>query len=98
LTSQPAYDRLANHMKLQDIHLDEEGWPIMHWFGDDWEAPICKETKQVDVPIGEPCLICNKPIQENDRGLLIPFLRGKEESTTMEPHHLDCFRDAIIPK
>lgn len=67
--------------------------PPMRWFGDNWGAPVCRETPRVDVPTGRWCSLCNEPIAPDNRGLLLPHVSGSPETTSVEelPMHLECF-------
>jgi hypothetical protein len=52
------------------------------WFGKDWGAPVCKEERHAETPVGESCVVCQKPIEPADQGIMIaPFYVW----------HLDCF-------
>lgn len=61
----------------------------VQWFGESWEAPVCRPDRHVETPDG-PCARCGRRIQLGDKGLLIPFFDG-EHPPTREPWHLLCF-------
>ncbi len=64
----------------------------MKWFGKSWGAPICDPEDHTATPLG-PCAKCEKPICENDQGLVVPHL---EESGAFDRGwHLDCFLGSI---
>lgn len=68
----------------------------MQYFGKPWDAPVCKDTRQALTPIGAPCLDCGRPIEEGDRGYLIPFART-DGPATIEVHHRVCFHRQVVP-
>lgn len=43
------------------------------WFGEDWGAPMCRPEAHVATPVGEDCLHCGEPIEENDKGSTMPM-------------------------
>lgn len=66
-------------------------------FGESWGAPV-NEGVKVSTPAGEFCLDCDKPIFDDDQGLMLPhvtgaFLKGgvPQPRVVREPHHRDCF-------
>lgn len=68
----------------------------MNWFGEpwpraDWRAPICEDdAKRIPVPVGEACVLCEEPIEENDRGVTMGVVRlgddGKPTGTVGYVH------------
>lgn len=46
----------------------------MKWFGRYLGVPAQRESEQVEVPIGEPCIACERLIEDTDDGYLIPFI------------------------
>lgn len=53
-----------------------------------WDAPSCEYATPVEPPVGDPCLECSEPIEDGDRGLVVPYVSGK--SATWQPVHLEC--------
>lgn len=73
---------------------------MMHWFGDDWGAPICELTPHDETPIGEPCARCGVAIVASDQGVTMPFLKRAQTAPHTYEHarvalHLGCFLDSI---
>lgn len=67
----------------------------MRWFGEPWpradyRAPACEDDDlRVPVPVGKECVFCGEPIEEGDRGVMIPHLT--EEWLSIEAQaHLNC--------
>lgn len=66
----------------------------MRWFGENWNALICYETEHTDTPTWGDCGFCQKRIEEDDRGLLLPqYNPGRSSSHT--PYHLECFLEMV---
>lgn len=62
----------------------------MKWFGKNWGAPIC-ENPHTPTPVGTPCYLCeDKPIQEGDRGVVMPFCGNPGDPPELAAH-LRCF-------
>jgi hypothetical protein len=63
--------------------------PSMLWrnkrFGPAWDAPSCEYADLVATPVGEPCLECEEPILDGDRGMVMPFVGA------WSPMHLECY-------
>lgn len=72
----------------------------MKWFGESWGAPICKPEDHAEAPVGEPCIHCEEPIQEGDKGIITPFLTDwVDKDTFVEkevPYHYACFMRNIV--
>lgn len=66
----------------------------MKWFGTDWKAPICEETPQVEVPVGEACYLCERSIEATDRGVVMPFMGVPGDPPELTAH-LDCFAQSM---
>jgi hypothetical protein len=75
------------------------------WFGDPWpsdelRASVCESPNdRVGTPEGEPCLWCDEPIAENDRGVILPV--GDLDSdgrffTTIRPCHIECNVRSVV--
>lgn len=64
---------------------------MTRWFGESWGAPVCEERSHALTPVGLSCPYCLELIQENDRGVIIPYW-GTGEG---HPWHLDCFLRSI---
>jgi hypothetical protein len=66
----------------------------MKWFGESWGAPVNEDTQHVGTPVGEYCAQCGDPIQEKDKGLVMPHVeRGQLHAnvSVQRPWHLRCF-------
>jgi hypothetical protein len=61
----------------------------MKWFGESWGAPVNEDTQHVDTPVGEYCAQCDEPIQENDKGFVMPHINTYVQ--TEASWHLRCF-------
>lgn len=67
----------------------------MRYFGEPWDAPFCKNAKQVSTPVGSLCFECGEPVKEGERGILISLVGGG--STVAEkPHHAECFLFSMV--
>ena len=66
----------------------------MRWFGPDWGAPVNKDCSEVEAPLDRTCLHCTKPIEEGQRGLLLPFAGGPDDPSDV-PYHIDCFAESV---
>jgi len=71
--------------------------PPMSWrngrFGPAWDAPSCEYADLVATPVGEPCLECEEPILDGDRGMVMPFVHDRNGVAvgTWAPMHLECY-------
>jgi hypothetical protein len=61
---------------------------VTQFFGQRWDAPRVDGAAQVDTPAGEPCLHCDEPIADGDRGLLMPV--RSTDRVEIRPVHLEC--------
>lgn len=65
------------------------------FFGQPWDAPVCEDSPQVPVPVGQPCMACELEIRQEDQGFLIPYAPA-----TGYPHlaawHRSCFLASIL--
>lgn len=83
----------------------------MRWFGEPWpttelRAPVCEDDAyRVVVPIGKPCLACEKPIKLGDQGIVTAASQGIKGSfvlgediyhRTVAAYHLECFLRSIL--
>lgn len=75
-------------------------WYPGGWFGASWGAAVCDPETHLDTPVDWLCGDCLRPIEADDRGMLIPFTYGelKPDSGRYEPagmtlvgEHLACF-------
>lgn len=63
----------------------------MKVFGEKWAH---EDLETCATPVGEPCLYCEEPIAEGDKGVVMPFT---DESGTREvPEHRECFMRSIF--
>lgn len=64
------------------------------WFGETWGAWVCAPADHIETPVKELCMLCEKPIEPTDQGLMVPYVpacgpvRG-------EPWHRECFLRSI---
>ena len=66
----------------------------MKWFGTPWKAAVCEDSPRVEVPVGRPCYLCEKPIEATHRGVVLPF-HGKPEDPPELNAHLYCFARSL---
>lgn len=68
----------------------------MTWFGPTWDAMICETAEQAETPVGLPCLHCDEPIAEGERGVLHDGRYvGSDYARYLTPegrvaYHLEC--------
>jgi hypothetical protein len=67
----------------------------VQWFGEDWGAPVCRESDHVDTPVDFQCLYCPRLIDEGDQGFLMPYY--SENGYTVVAVHRDCLLRAVLP-
>lgn len=62
------------------------------YFGEAWPSGICDDGRQVEVPVGEHCGLCDEPIGPFDQGSFIGNMTGEEGHwvPTMSPVHREC--------
>ena len=66
----------------------------MDWFGENWGAPITEDGLHVETPVGQPCLFCEEPIAEGDRGVIMRWIA--EGQWGVRPVHAECeLRDVM---
>ncbi len=78
----------------------------MKWFGESWQAPLNETCERAETPVGQKCSSCTKPIEDHDRGVLIPAFRKRNEGElggtgllsawTDEPMHLRCLMETVL--
>lgn len=68
----------------------------MQWFGETWGAPVCEDTQQVTTPVGQECFGCDKPIESQDSGVVLPFEGGTTDPRRQAPYHKHCFIEALF--
>lgn len=68
------------------------------WFGESWGAPACDPARHKPTPVGDPCIECKQPIEADDEGMLIPFVRLGGEPAELCAYHLPCFLATILPR
>jgi hypothetical protein len=57
----------------------------MNWFG------YKDRHHSVPTPVGQPCLWCEEPIQEGDKGVTMPHYGTDTCGGVKEmPHHIEC--------
>lgn len=67
----------------------------VHWFGASWGAAVCKPSYHLATPIGQLCMHCDRPIEQDDCGLIMMY-HGTDGSWPC-PSHIACFLDSITP-
>jgi hypothetical protein len=70
----------------------------MKWFGPSWGAPVCDSEERVEVPVGQRCPRCCKPIEPEAQGLVLA--EANLDFVSYErAWHLDCLLAAVgIPE
>ncbi len=84
----------------------------VRWFGEPWplgdlRAPICDDDDyRIAAPVGEKCIDCDKPIEADDRGIVMaasPEIGGAfvlvvdGTERTVAANHIDCFINSVVP-
>ena len=67
----------------------------MKWFGKGWGAPCCEPGDHVATPEGQLCVRCEKPIEADAQGFVLPLM--KESGATMVPYHHACLLASVLP-
>jgi hypothetical protein len=74
--------------------------PVEPWgtyFGEPWPSGVCEDSLQVATPVGTPCVMCEEPIQDGDRGTFIgviaPVTNGHP---AYGPVHRECSLRAVL--
>lgn len=67
----------------------------MKWFGPDSESDKLIHMRRVAVPIGHHCFWCDKRINPNDAGFMVPHLGNAVEESGEKPHHRDCLLENL---
>lgn len=65
----------------------------MDFFGERWDAPIVDPpSQQISTPVGEPCMWCEEPIQDGDRGVVMPCVEMVDDAPVarIRPAHMEC--------
>jgi hypothetical protein len=73
--------------------MDDDDYPG-GWFGQSWGAEVCEPERHKPTPVGEPCMDCQRPIEYDDRGLVVPHVyRGTNDLPAMRLTyiHIHCF-------
>lgn len=70
---------------------DEDGCPIMAYFG---PSRPPGDLQTIDRP-DEDCYVCKKRLVEGDRGVVVPYLRTKEEEPDHVAAHIECWRKLV---
>lgn len=55
----------------------------MRWFGPTWDSPVNHSCELAPAPIGKPCGGCDRPIVENDRGVILPHVDESQGETDL---------------
>jgi hypothetical protein len=68
-------------------------------FGEPWDAPCADEgiIVRVSTPVGDPCLWCEEPIRDGDRGFLQSCVHEINPTKwSWEPIHAECSTRMIV--
>lgn len=68
---------------------------MLQWFGGSWGAPVCVDSENVPIPIGERCFACGMSFSWYSQGLMVPHVGHK--GVTPRPWHLACFLGILRP-
>lgn len=62
------------------------------YFGDPWPSNICAVLERGPTPVGVPCLLCDEPIVEGDRGSWVGMMSVVEDDHQpgWGPVHREC--------
>lgn len=60
----------------------------MTWFGPNWGAPLNKDCREVETPVGQECIHCREEIELGDEGVCYAF--------DGPPVHRNCFLRQIV--
>lgn len=67
------------------------------YFGEKWDAPHLDEEPdkvvvQIPTPVGEICPLCEEPVNDGDRGLMMPFVTTVDGDWVGKPRpvHAEC--------
>ncbi len=66
----PLGDDVHADGNVSDSMTHHDAGDLTLFFGSRWDAPIVDHARQVDTPVGEPCLSCTEPVEQGDRGLI----------------------------
>ncbi len=74
---------------------------MVRYFGPRDDAPIYDDAEEARTPVGEPCAYCEKPIEDGQRGFLIPYLPSLEcgggtHAIGELAYHRICFLTTIL--
>lgn len=75
--------------------MNEDDYPG-GWFGKSWGAPVCEPERHKPTPVGELCDFCSVPIEQLDRGHLIPYWDGVSTESVLMPYHHHCWMESIL--
>jgi hypothetical protein len=81
----------------------------MLWFGESWDAPMCEPGAHAPTPVGVLCMSCEEPIEEGDRGVMMPQGGLDELAARLDPlglvtvgsvrgvaQHLECQLRSVL--
>lgn len=68
---------------------------LVKFFGQPWDAPVCDDGEQVDVPVGQRCEGCGRRFTHDERGLVLPHYAS--DGLRDYPIHVDCLLAKIAP-
>lgn len=64
------------------------------YFGDPWPSGICETGEQVATPVGELCINCEEPIEEDQQGTFIYAI--EDGVMTPKPSHKECSLRSVL--
>ncbi len=68
---------------------------MMDYFGEPWPSDICDTGRQRPTPVGEGCAHCTVPLEDGDRGMLIPCLTAHGGAQLL-PWHRECSMRSVV--
>lgn len=69
------------------------------FFGEPWDVPATEGQEHVPTPVGTPCLWCQVPIEDGDRGFILPAMRqtlAGDWYADPLPQHRECQMRSVI--
>jgi len=66
------------------------------YFGDYWDVPALHGAIRHLTPFGVPCLYCEHPIEDDDRGFMRPVFTTSDRGAEFRPAHRGCDLAAVM--
>jgi hypothetical protein len=66
--------------------------PTQLYFGESWDVPALDGARRVPTPVGEPCIHCETPVAEGDRGFIRAAVTEVDRELVAKPApaHVEC--------